>query len=215
VRRSASWTPGAQRQGNGGRSRSSSGAAPSTCSTRRGDGGPGSVRSGGARQTLTLGGRTSIVIPVGITLSSGRWGVHVVGALLGLIIGVVTIVLYVADAESSRDPLIGLLVTVLAPPLGWAFAPLAASPGFGNAFLAAASVTILAVPLGAILVAAAMSSGLGLGGDIAGSLAIVLIGLLFLGLPLAIWTFVVACIWVGLLRLVLMMAGIRSPEPAR
>jgi hypothetical protein len=210
VRRSASWTPGAQRQGNGGRSRSSSGAAPSTCSTRRGDGGPGSVRSGGARQTLTLGGRTSIVIPVGITLSSGRWGVHVVGALLGLIIGVVTILLSVVDPESSPDPLIGLLITVLAPPLGWAFAPLAASPGFGNAFLAAASVTILAVPLGALLVGAAMSSGLGLGGDIAGSFAFALVGLLFLGLPVAPFTFVVASIWVGLLRLVLVRAGMRS-----
>jgi hypothetical protein len=150
------------------------------------------------------------VILVGITLSSEGLRVRAVGALVGLIIGVVTIVRCVADPESSRDPLIGLLVTVLAPPLGWAFAPLAASPGIGNAFLSAASVTILAVPLGALMVGAAMSSGLGLGGHIADAVVFALIGLLILGLPVAMWTFVVASIWVGLVRLVLMRAGMGS-----
>jgi hypothetical protein len=157
---------------------------------------------------LTLARQRHIVILVSITLSSGRSGVRVTGALLGLIIGVVTIVLSVADPESSRDPLIGLLVTLLALPLGWAFAPLAASPGLGNAFLSAASVTILAVPLGALLVGAAGSMSLGMG--IADAVVFALIGLVILGLPIGMVTFVVASVWVGLLRLVLMRAGMRS-----
>ena len=166
----------------------------------------------GAAQTLTVGRHWNIVILVGITLSSERLRVRAVGALLGLIIGVAWIVAAVVNPEPSPDPMTGLLVTVLAPPLGWAFAPMAASPGLGDAFLSAASITVIAVPLGALMVAAAMGShsGLGLGEDIAGTLVIAIIGLVILGLPIALVTFVVASIWVGLLRVALIAAGMRS-----
>jgi hypothetical protein len=107
--------------------------------------------------------------------------------------------------------------------LGFAFGPRAVHPGYRSALGTSARVTALAVPLGAIFVAALefgrqpapswMEWAAGIG-------AIALVGLLFLGLPLAGLVFLVANLWLIALRVVVRLAlgnpGPRSGDiPAR
>jgi hypothetical protein len=107
------------------------------------------------------------------------------------------------DASAAASG-VGFIVLVLGAVLGAVFGPGAARPGLRSALLTSTWVTATAVPLGAIGVAASMFSGgptVSTIDAIAATLAAAFVGLLFLGLPITALTYVVANIWVGLVRL--------------
>jgi hypothetical protein len=142
---------------------------------------------------------------------------RILGALVGVGFGTVFvgIGLAVASSDDARAAVKGVGTTLLALGglLGFAFAPRAAQPGERSALSTSALLTAVAVPLGAIFIAAlefgaeTSSSWLESAGGIG---AIALVGLLFLGLPLAGLVFVVANLWVISLRAVLRLAIARS-----
>jgi hypothetical protein len=87
--------------------------------------------------------------------------------------------------------------------LGWTFAALAASPGWRNGLQAAAAITLVAVVLGSFLVVALSMdySTTEPSAWIPTILEAGVLGLIFLGIPMMIATFVVATVWVGAVKL--------------
>lgn len=130
------------------------------------------------------------------------------GATLGSVFGVALIAagLLLASPGGATEATLafGFIVLVLGAILGAAFGPRAAQPGIRSGLLTSAWVTALAVPLGAIGVAVSMFPGTDTVSStdfVAVILAIAFVGLLYLGLPMAGLTYVVANIWVVLVRL--------------
>lgn len=147
------------------------------------------------------------------------------GGGMGLVLALVSIaVLLPTDGAAGVLVVLATVALVLAVPLGWQFAPRALRPGTRNALAAAAGVTALAVPLGAVLIGLAMVAGsFGSGGWSDGSLLgvvgtafggllfVVVAGLFLFGLPLACAAFVVAGVWVVLLRELAPALGVEAP----
>lgn len=137
------------------------------------------------------------------------------GALIGGGFGALLLGLTAANATwygGATQYAFGVLVLVLGGSLGWLYAPRAARPGTLNAAGTAGRITAFAVPLGALLSSLLLLLGRiadsGVGGFaqfgvpevVGGIVGMALVGLLFFGLPMAGLTFVVASIWVFLVR---------------
>lgn len=140
--------------------------------------------------------------------SEARPDVRSVGALVGACIGLLVMAagILLADGSARATTLVvGVAVLVVAMPLGWLFAHRATQPGLRSALATAAGITVIAVPLGALAIGtltAVGADGLSWGEVVVSGVAMGFVGLLFLGLPLAGLTFVVASVWVGVLRLI-------------
>jgi len=105
---------------------------------------------------------------------------------------------------------------ILGVALGWTFAPKAASPGWRNGLQAAKAITLLAVVLGSFLVVT-ISIEYGTtdpSGWVPTILEAGLLGLVFLGIPMMIVTFVVATAWVGVVKLALRVGLVGMVAPA-
>jgi len=155
-----------------------------------------------------------IVILVSNTLlPRSLMGVRPLGAVVGASFGLVAAALgavFTSGSGATSTVVLGGAVLVLATPLGWVFARRAVQPGVWSAFTAAIGITAVAVPLGAIGIGALMALGadnLTASEAFGGVLFVTIVGLLLFGLPLAGLTFVVASLWVGVLRLVVGWRG--------
>ena len=130
---------------------------------------------------------------------------RVAGAIVGLVLGVIAAGMSLASGEPADFTRgIGWLVLILAPVLGFTVGPTALRPGRRSLLRAAAASTVLA--LGALLYATALAfgtysgmTGAQLSGEI---LATAAFGVLVAGIPLGVFIFVVACLAIGVLRLV-------------
>lgn len=156
-------------------------------------------------------GSTFIVRPVGQCTLGATTG----GALGLALVLAAAVLLAPTGGEAASLVILAVATLLLAVPLGWLFAPRALAPGMLNALGAAAGITAVAVPLGAVVVGLGMVAGRA--GDLApgemlGGLLFVVVGGLFLfGLPLACATFVVAGVWVVLVRAAAPVAGVVAP----
>jgi hypothetical protein len=136
---------------------------------------------------------------------------RVVGAVVGAVPGLLLLVASLVANDYSLRANLSLALPTLAvgAVLGWLFAPRAiASVTIRSALLTAGGITLIAVPIGAFMVAATMTvTALSTGNGyaltpqeiIGGTVAIGLVGLVFLGIPLAGITFAIASFWVLLL----------------
>ena len=138
---------------------------------------------------------------------------RLVGAAIGCAFGLafIGLGLIVASPGPATEAAfqVGLIVLVLGGLLGATFALGAVHPGPRSALTTSAGVTALAVPLGALSVATLQFGGqreLSLEA-VAGTIAIALVGLVLVGLPMAGLTFVVANLWVRLLRVAVRRGG--------
>jgi hypothetical protein len=112
-------------------------------------------------------------------------------------------VLTESDAPFT-DRAVALATTPIAVVLAWLFAHRAVRPGWRWWLSAALAFDIAAVFAGSFVVAAGagVAAGEDLGVVIGGGVALGLLGLVFLGIPMLAFGFVVALVWVGLVRLV-------------
>jgi hypothetical protein len=155
--------------------------------------------------------------------------VRALGALIGGGFGVLLLGLAAANTTWYGGPTqyaYGVLVLVLGGSLGWLFAPRAARPGTLNVAGTAGLITALAVPIGALLFTLLLLLGAiadsGVGGFarfgvlevVGGVVGIGLFGLVLYGLPMAGLTFVVASIWVFLVRFAAARLGGGRPGSA-
>ena len=149
-----------------------------------------------------------IVILVDSTFTTPRTvRSRVAGAIVGLVLGVIAAGMSLASGEPADFTRgIGWLVLILAPVLGFTVGPTALRPGRRSLLRAAAASTVLALPLGALLYATALAfgtysgmTGAQLSGEV---LATAAFGVLVAGIPLGMFIFVVACLAIGVLRLV-------------
>jgi hypothetical protein len=143
-----------------------------------------------------------------VLLVISTFGLRSLGAILGAAFGLVVItggLIFASPGDATEAAIgLGIIVLVLGGVLGALFGVRAARPGVRSAVLTSAFVAALAVPLGTIGVAASMSTRSGTVSVVdtfASTIAIAFVGLVFLGLPMAGLTFIVANLWVGLLRL--------------
>lgn len=151
------------------------------------------------------------------------------GALIGGGFGVFLLGLIAANATwygGATQYAPGVLVLVLGSSLGWLYAPRAARSGTLNAAGTAGLITALAVPLGALLFSLLLLLGgiadsgvsgfakFGVAELVGGVVGLGLFGLWIWGLPLAGLTFVVASLWVFLVRFVAARLDGRQPGSA-
>ena len=142
------------------------------------------------------------------------------GGVLGAAFGLAVMaggLLFASRGDATGAALgLGFTVLVLGAVVGALFGPSAAKPGIRSALLTSAGVTVLAVPLGAIGVAVSMFPVARITSStdaIAATLAVAFVGIVFAGLPMAGLTYVVANVWVGLVRLAARLLLRSSPPP--
>jgi hypothetical protein len=138
---------------------------------------------------------------------------RVLGALFGVGFTILfaAVGLAVASSDDARAAVmaVGATVLVLGGLLGFVFAPRAVKPGERSALGSSARVTAWAVPLGAMCMAAlefGRPSAMSWTEWAGGIAAVALVGILLLGLPLAGLVFLVANVWVIVLRVVVRYA---------
>ncbi|MGH2464322.1 MAG: hypothetical protein ACRDGI_02580 [Candidatus Limnocylindrales bacterium] len=131
------------------------------------------------------------------TLGENR-PVRLLGAVAALAPGGLALLATVrADAPDWSWPAATLILGVA---LGWIFAPRAANPGWRDGLHAVAAVTLWGVVLGSFLVVA-LSVDYSNGDGPGVILVFGVVGLIFLGIPMMLVTFVVATAWVGIVKL--------------
>jgi hypothetical protein len=106
--------------------------------------------------------------------------------------------------SGSADTAFAASALILGPMLSWLFAERAARGGWRTALAAALGLDLAAVVLGAFVVAglATFESGADAAVVVERTLAFGLIGLVLLGIPMLALVFVVAIVWVSIVRVV-------------
>ena len=130
---------------------------------------------------------------------------RVAGSLVGLGFGLAAIAANLAfGAGSDLTRGLGWLVLLLAPILGFVFAPEALKSGWRNGVRAAFAATLVALPVGALLYAFVLELTSGFTGPdlVVGALASAVFGLLVGAIPIGPPAFAAAILAIALLRVV-------------
>lgn len=133
----------------------------------------------------------------------GRTDTRLIGAGAGLLLGgMVFIRVQMERWPGSLNLALASAMVVIAPVLGWLFAPEAAGPRAANGLRATLWVSLIGVVVGAFLTAGIASLGVteNFGDQFRDTVAVGLIGLILFGLPAMLPAILVTLVWVGMVR---------------